>query len=210
MNAEELKRYKELLEKYKKLEAENIRLKTENLELTKEVAKLSEIANQDTLTKLSNRRAFEENSESFDSIIFCDIDHFKHINDTYGHDFGDQVLTQVAKVLKAGIRDDDLAIRYGGEEFLLMLKNCNEEQAAARAERIRISIEEAGKSQFEEGFSMSFGVAEYTDGETFENTKIRADQALYYSKEHGRNQVTRYSLMPKKTINLLPKDTTHE
>ncbi|OJF76460.1 MAG: hypothetical protein BKP49_07115 [Treponema sp. CETP13] len=128
------------------------------------------------------------------SIAMFDIDHFKIFNDTYGHACGDVVLIRVAEIIKEGVRSKDMACRYGGEEFVTMLYNCDGKKALKVAERIRKTIENEeieykGNSLH---VTISGGVATLNpdskaiSAEAF--TDI-ADQALYYSKEHGRNQV---------------------
>ncbi|HCP46013.1 MAG TPA: hypothetical protein DIU15_08235, partial [Deltaproteobacteria bacterium] len=132
------------------------------------------------------------------SVVICDIDHFKSVNDTYGHPAGDAVLVRVADVLRAGLRTEvDVAARYGGEEFLLLLPQTTARAAVVAAERLRKSTEEL---KVEVGadeplsVTMSFGIAELDieSGETPADLIARADAALYASKEAGRNRVTAY------------------
>lgn len=130
------------------------------------------------------------------AVIMFDVDFFKRFNDTYGHAFGDYVLITVAKIIKSGIRADDLAGRYGGEEFTVMLNNTNREDAMTVADRIRCKIEQydfcyenqhvkvtisAGVSEFDKNSNPAISSKELVD---------HADQALYVSKRAGRNRVT--------------------
>lgn len=128
------------------------------------------------------------------SLIMCDIDHFKRVNDTWGHQAGDEVIIAASAVLKAEMREDiDVAGRYGGEEFMLILPATTGRDAAVAAERLRAAIESTvvdiggGKTLSK---TMSFGVAELAADGTGETLVGRADEALYASKEGGRNRVT--------------------
>lgn len=157
----------------------------------------------DPLTGLHNRRylndrlihelARSKRDQTPLSIIIADIDHFKVINDTYGHQSGDTVLVAIATLLKTHIRGSDSVYRYGGEEFLLVLYNTNKAHAAKRAEDIRQAAE-ALSIHVEHGtvrLTISFGVVTYPDhGNNAEELISKADQALYQSKHAGRNQVT--------------------
>nr|WP_281358319.1 sensor domain-containing diguanylate cyclase [Pseudoalteromonas caenipelagi] len=162
------------------------------------------MANVDGLTGLLNRRKFDEliaqelisathNSDSL-SVILADIDHFKRFNDTYGHQGGDEALKQVANTLKSSIRDIDKACRYGGEEFIVLLPQCNNKEAMAIAERLRSSIEELtlnlGQNQTS-SLTASFGIATYpVSAKKPEQLVNCADQALYKAKNSGRNRVS--------------------
>ncbi|SEP93952.1 PAS domain S-box-containing protein/diguanylate cyclase (GGDEF) domain-containing protein [Ectothiorhodospira magna] len=122
------------------------------------------------------------------SLIMADIDHFKSINDEHGHDAGDQVLAQVGKQLQALVRRTDSAIRWGGEEFLILVPRANLEQAIELAERIRLGI----RCQHHPGVgrvTMSFGVACYQPDDSRKSLLRRADQTLYAAKEAGRDRV---------------------
>ena len=149
----------------------------------------------DELTGAANRRRLEtylaETNAPF-SIIMMDIDHFKKVNDTYGHGVGDEVLRHFARVVQKSIRPDDLLARYGGEEFTVVCR-ASLEQAARVAERIRGSIESAPAKTSAGAIKITanFGVAEYREGDTPESVKERADQALYRAKQSGRNRVER-------------------
>lgn len=155
-------------------------------------------ANTDPLTQLPNRRFLEskyvnsviEQSENF-AVIMADIDHFKSINDTYGHDVGDVALVHCAKTFSENVRKSDLLCRFGGEEFLVCLPNTNSEQASKIAEKLRLGLKEsylelADGSQL--SFTCSFGVANLAN-RTFEDALKLADKRLYFAKENGRDQV---------------------
>jgi diguanylate cyclase (GGDEF)-like protein len=123
------------------------------------------------------------------SLVLFDIDHFKKINDTYGHPVGDQVLIQLARFVPNLIRSTDLLARWGGEEFLILAPGSDGPMAFQAAEKLRDAI---GSSVFQQVRSVtcSFGVAQYAPGETAAELIARADAALYRAKTNGRNQVT--------------------
>ena len=160
---------------------------------------LREQATRDPLTDLLNRRAGEwqleraflaarEGQKPF-CLIMADVDHFKAINDTWGHPAGDQVLQRVAAVLRTGVRATDSVVRWGGEEFLLVLPYCEQAAALLQAERLRERV--AAAEQGEVGrVTVSMGVAELQRDETLANLIERVDQALYQAKHAGRNQVS--------------------
>ena len=160
---------------------------------------LREQATRDPLTDLLNRRAGEwqleraflaarEGQKPF-CLIMADVDHFKAINDTWGHPAGDQVLQRVAAVLRTGVRDTDSVVRWGGEEFLLVLSNCEQAAALLQAERLRERVADAEQGEMGR-VTVSMGVAELQRGETLANLMERVDQALYQAKHAGRNQVS--------------------
>lgn len=162
--------------------------------------KLLEIARRDPLTGLYNRRAGEQALELHVEAVqapgggFCliigDIDHFKSINDRYGHPAGDRVLVNVADILRNRIRVRDIAVRWGGEEFLVLVPDSSLDRAYELAERIRGGV--AGLALGEIGpVTMSLGVAELGAGETAAGLILRADKALYRAKRGGRNRVVR-------------------
>ncbi|PLT34075.1 GGDEF domain-containing protein [Bacillus sp. V5-8f] len=155
---------------------------------------LRDIAHTDHLTGLPNRRKIDEiltkqfeglNPAVF-SIILFDIDHFKSINDTYGHDVGDQVLKEMSSLLKINRQENQFFGRWGGEEFILI--QTGDSSPEIEAERIRSMI---NSHQFIEVYAVtaSFGVATYRQGDDKYSLLSRADAALYKSKENGRNQV---------------------
>jgi len=125
------------------------------------------------------------------SVLMLDIDHFKNVNDTYGHAMGDEVLKQVVKSITACIRQTDMCFRYGGEEFLIMLASADTEGAHRIAERIRSSIEEATFTHQKGSLSItsSIGSATLYAQDTMQSICERADTALYKAKNSGRNRV---------------------
>lgn len=157
--------------------------------------KVCEVENElfiDKLTGTFTRSYFEEEkkylveSESLHTVIMIDIDFFKKINDTYGHDRGDRVLKGVARIIKDNVRDEDLVIRYGGEEFMLILRDKTSiTNAKSVAERIRRCVQEAKV----DGLSVTISVGLAQD-RNLEVAIKKADQALYESKRRGRNRVT--------------------
>ena len=169
-------------------------------------AKLQILAARDPLTNCLNRRSFNERcNEEFElaatdksslSTIMLDIDHFKKVNDNYGHGVGDQVIQTVADQLRAGLRSIDVIGRYGGEEFCVLLPGLDSDGAERVAERLRKLIEEnasKGAVTLAHKVTSSFGVASY-DGEIADAAQLidQADKSLYYAKNNGRNQVSRW------------------
>ena len=126
------------------------------------------------------------------SVIIFDVDHFKQVNDTYGHDAGDYILKSVGSIVKEVIREYDYAFRMGGDEFLLLLPETNEKQASLLAERIRLRIENKKLVDENKKFSVtaSFGISQNRKIDTsIENIVKRADKALYKAKKTGRNKI---------------------
>ncbi|BDF96159.1 MULTISPECIES: GGDEF domain-containing protein [Pseudoalteromonas] len=163
---------------------------------------LTDMAAKDHLTKLYNRRfakklilAAQQKSVFTNTnlcLVMADIDFFKHFNDTYGHDKGDAILVRVANVINQHIAEQDIAVRWGGEEFLIVLTNTNEQNAFTRIERMRDNI--AALNCAEQGgnlnITMSFGLIQWQSNASLEEMLQQADAALYKSKENGRNQTT--------------------
>ncbi|WP_447592082.1 diguanylate cyclase [Aquipseudomonas campi] len=164
---------------------------------------LKHLSRTDRLTGLNNRGHWEEELKreysrhlrygNTAALVIFDIDHFKKVNDTYGHQAGDRVIQTVADVVRHEIRDTDIAGRYGGEEFVILLPDSGLEKARLFAERLRVAIEEQRVSH--DGhvipFTISLGIAEMTPDCTDHKQLIeRADHALYNSKRNGRNQVS--------------------
>jgi len=162
---------------------------------------MRQMATTDGLTGLINHRHFQEKAEAEFaragryneplSVLLFDIDHFKKVNDTYGHPVGDAVLKKVAAILRETVRTSDIAARYGGEEFVALLTNTDHEGAKKMAERIRSSVEKGryvldGKNI---PITISVGSASFPpDGKEKKELIEKADQALYWAKGHGRNQ----------------------
>ncbi|MFZ5643876.1 MAG: GGDEF domain-containing protein [Bacillota bacterium] len=124
------------------------------------------------------------------SVIIADLDYFKKINDTYGHDAGDEVLRRFARIVKKSIRQEDYVFRYGGEEFIVVA-NADLEKAVEISNRVREEVARATISWNKQTISItaSFGAAEYKSGDTPESLVKRADEALYRAKNNGRNRV---------------------
>lgn len=163
---------------------------------------VEQLATTDGLTGLSNHRTFKRQADEVIArsqrgagaftLLLTDIDHFKSINDTYGHPVGDEVLRRVSATFQRVLRQTDLPARYGGEEFAVLLEGTDLDGALQIAERLRTEVESLTfvSAQREFSISMSFGVAEYPlDAEDKATLIESADQALYYAKSHGRNQV---------------------
>ena len=161
-----------------------------------------EEASTDTLSGLPNRGAFEQLTKSlFDqarlenrpvSVIVADIDHFKDVNDTWGHSAGDAIIKSFAQLIAGKIRSSDIAGRVGGEEFCVAVWDCEAAPALALAERIRQSTMKLRARDGEEeiAISASFGVAEWKSGMSYHDAFAQADKALYASKRSGRNRVS--------------------
>lgn len=180
-----------------------LKIKTLQDSLKKSNQALMELSNTDPLTHLSNRRFLMktlekelqrcERSQKPMALIMVDVDHFKPVNDTYGHQQGDVVLQTLADQMKAHLRDYDLAARFGGEEFALVLPETALAEAVQVAERLRVAISElripAGHDEIR--LTISLGVATYPHPKvrTVDNLILEADRALYNAKEKGRNRV---------------------
>lgn len=153
-----------------------------------------EQSQRDPLTSVLNRQGLETFLERLDlnktqlSSILVDVDYFKKVNDTYGHQAGDEALAKVAQVIQDTMRDGDVVGRYGGEEFLCLLR-CNEATAKKVAERIRANIEKTTFATVSAPITISAGVAHRRDYEPLENLFNRVDKALYMAKGSGRNKV---------------------
>jgi diguanylate cyclase len=155
----------------------------------------------DEFLRLSQITAMEKDEPL--SVFLIDIDHFKKFNDDYGHQVGDQVLRLVAKVLQEGVREVDLAARYGGEELIAVLPGADLEACTAVAERIRSRIAEAKLTRRATGkeigsITVSIGVAQFRLAESADNMIERCDRGLYQAKRLGRNRtVTETELEPE-------------
>uniref|UniRef100_A0A7C4RQB6 diguanylate cyclase n=1 Tax=Desulfatirhabdium butyrativorans TaxID=340467 RepID=A0A7C4RQB6_9BACT len=161
--------------------------------------KMAEMAFHDPLTLLANRRKLEETFHLEVerasrlgqplTVVMMDIDHFKSINDTYGHAMGDQVLKELARTVSRQARPYDLVSRYGGEEFLILMPGIGIEQGKSAAERFRTCVSEARIDGIPHPVTASFGVATLKPGQLPHTVFDRADQALYRAKATGRNRV---------------------
>ncbi len=169
-------------------------------EKEKLLEKLEHQAITDPLTAAYNRRGFEKiiNYEFLQNkrrdkgftVVICDIDHFKKVNDTYGHECGDIVIKEAVNTISRCIREQDTLARWGGEEFIILMLNSTTEQASASVERIRSEIEKL-EIEYKSNtvrFTMSFGISESSkNDENYDQIIARADQKLYRAKESGRN-----------------------
>lgn len=175
-------------------------MESESCDLRSKLAMARDKALRDPLTGLANRTAYDERLESELSrqkryhsplsLVICDIDNFKNINDTFGHKAGDKTLKIIAQLLTGNCRRLDFLSRFGGEEFTLLLPNTDKESALKFANKLRLIVE---KTRFNYGnksiaITISCGISEFRDGDTPESVFERADQALYYAKNSGRNQ----------------------
>lgn len=177
----------ELEEKVKTLEAELSRTKTESM--------------RDHLTGLLTRRAFSEEVKRIESayeriktqyaIIFFDLDHFKKLNDTYGHECGDVVLSTFGKILNKSVREHDIVGRYGGEEFVAIIHFNLNRELLQFLKRIKTIVTENSFLYKEKKIKVTFsaGVAIRSSFDTYENTLQKADMLLYQAKENGRNKI---------------------
>lgn len=165
------------------------------------LTRLKESALHDDLTGLKSRAAFEDEARAMMkrgqdgarsvAMVIADIDHFKQVNDIWGHQAGDTAIINFGDLLEGTIRGCDVSARIGGEEFCLVVWNCGLDDAAGLAERIRLAfaqMEHRGVGP-DIRLTASFGVAEMHKGESYESLFARADAALYQAKEEGRNQV---------------------
>jgi len=158
-------------------------------------------AHTDQLTQIGNRAALLNSLQrelelarrygTPLSIILLDVDHFKSINDNFGHDIGDAVLRSVARSIKDSVRGSDILFRYGGEEFVILLSNTSKDGAVNLAERIRNMVEtlSCGVRDLTLHVTLSLGVATVIPGETHLDLLRRADQLMYLAKRGGRNRV---------------------
>ncbi|MFT6914467.1 MAG: diguanylate cyclase [Motiliproteus sp.] len=173
--------------------------------MTRLNAELAHLSKTDRMTQLHNRGHWEElalhefkrcqRSELSSCLVMFDIDHFKNVNDTYGHQVGDEVIIALAATVRKMIRDTDMAGRYGGEEFAVVLCDTDAQGAAMFCERARYEIEQMVVETLGETvrFTISLGFSQInTQIGSLEVWLKQADAALYHSKEHGRNQSTQY------------------
>lgn len=183
------------------------------VELEQEIGRLKKQVFYDELTQVLNRRGFEKEAKlvfeniSFHrekrerradyhdlSIIFLDIDDFKKVNDIFGHQIGDEVLQEVAKVLLRTVRSNDIVARWGGEEFVVGLVGADLKVADKIAERIRVDIqnmEVAFTGNVKVPTTVSIGVVGFSNDNNLDDLIERADQAMYKGKQAGKNRVVR-------------------
>ena len=189
---------------------ESIRLVSGVLRLYSNFQGLLDYSERDGLTELLNRKTFDgaflkatvEQNDPYEVegdrrnftqpgsywLVMIDIDHFKRVNDTYGHLIGDEVLLLLARLMRAHFRFHDQLYRFGGEEFVVLMRCHGEEQAASVLERLRATTASHAFPQVG-NITISIGFSEVRTGDTPSGAFERADKAVYYAKEHGRNQV---------------------
>ena len=188
---EKLEKENEALKRY----LQEKRVKLEFIE--KKFETVQQEANIDALTKVFSRKKFEEDMQKLQkehipfSVIFLDIDDFKRINDTYGHQVGDRVLREIGEILNTYLRKGTFAYRYGGEEFVVILLKSDLEAARSVAERLKEVIEHRSIRIDEQvlDFTASFGVVQREEDESVADVLKRADEALYEAKRSGKNRV---------------------
>ena len=188
----------------RQLNAQLIHLSSDMESLRKELAQIRDESYKDFLTGIANRKAFDaalddaiystRSDKSTFSILIADIDHFKQVNDNYGHLIGDKVLRFVASTFKRSLKGKDIVARYGGEEFAVILPNTEITGAYSVAEQIRRSvsagqIKEMSSEKKLDQITISIGIAQFESSDLHNDLLQRADQALYKAKEKGRNRV---------------------
>ncbi len=175
------------------------RLDDRQLGMENLVGRMRDLAFRDELTGVASRRfimgvlerqkALAERGQQF-TLCYCDLDHFKEVNDEFGHAAGDAVLVQFASLASSVVRNIDYVARIGGEEFLLVLVGADQEAAEAVASRLRERTRALSVGEVKaRSLSVSIGVTSHQKGETIEATLARADRALYDAKRHGRDRV---------------------
>jgi len=182
-----------------RVQERTLRLREQNKALREARERIEQLSRRDSLTGLTNRRWLDEvlrleveRSKRYGaplSLIMADLDHFKAVNDSFGHAAGDQVLKAAAEALQGAARMTDVVGRYGGEEFLVLLPNTGLEQALVLAERMRAGLRQMPVTFRPEPVTGSFGVTQWVHGDTVASLADRADEALYEAKREGRDRV---------------------
>jgi len=159
---------------------------------------ITRLSQEDPLTGLNNRRRINELLEieiqratrynTMFSVILVDIDHFKDVNDQFGHQIGDEVLTRIAEIIRSSVRATDLTGRWGGEEFVIISPGTEIDGSLSLAEKIRTRLESTALGEIGQK-TASFGVTTFSDGDSIEKIIARADIGLYAAKQGGRNRV---------------------
>lgn len=183
-------------------------IEQKQLELIQINSQLVEISNTDKLTGIANRRSFQQQLETHIgqfhdeglpfSLLIIDIDYFKKVNDTYGHQVGDMILAQLAMILQQEARATDTVARFGGEEFTILLGQTKAAEAMAVAQKLIEQVESAHWPTIGR-LTISIGCATFKESDTESTLLQHADEALYESKHNGRNQATQYE--ESKSIN---------
>jgi diguanylate cyclase (GGDEF)-like protein len=171
--------------------------------LREKTLQLKQLAYRDSLTNALNRRAFQDHFRDIERmavrmqtdhknqfLIAADIDHFKAVNDNYGHDVGDKVLVAFTALVEANIRPLDNVYRFGGEEFMILLQDCDSDIAIKRIEQLMRLLNDTGLNieELQHPVTCSFGITPILVTDTMDSVCIRADEALYLAKNNGRNQ----------------------
>lgn len=169
-----------------------------SLFIFKQNRRLNELSLVDPLTGLYNRRAFapkiRNEIDQFErygthlTILVIDVDHFKTINDTFGHDVGDKVLKEIAGLIRDYVRKTDFCVRWGGEEFVVLATSTQEDKALIMAQNLRIAIENHHFG-IDQKVTISIGLTSLEEGDEIESFIRKADKALYRAKQSGRNQI---------------------
>lgn len=223
--SENIAKKEELMYIIKKLKGELETARAEIIEKTERIKELEQRLAKDELTGLENRGILIENVNKHInkierergryrriedgleyttlSIAFIDIDNFKKINDTYGHNFGNIILKEVAEALKNNTREFDIVSRWGGEEFVIALLGANEEAATKRLEQIREVIKAISKKYIKDRpgleITVSIGVKEYEKGLKTEDLVDMSDKMMYFAKKTGKDMVVSYNQKNKET-----------
>jgi len=198
-----------------KLQIENEKLKKENKEIKEKLEKNEKEIIHDNLTGLYTRKYFSEKVENdiagllketeekrkegyqVLSILFCDLDDFKKINDTYGHSFGDQILKRVSEILQENVRDTDIVARWGGEEIVIELLGADAKEATKKANDLKELIKEKIQEEFQIPLSLSIGISEAKSGANFDEKIKNADEAMYHVKKTGKDNVVSFDEIKK-------------
>ncbi len=172
---------------------------SQQVKLSVVVSELHRAVRTDGLTGLSNRTAFFEEAEKViahgkpasNALLFIDVDHFKSVNDTFGHAIGDAVLRELAAVIRSSVREGDLVARFGGEEFAVLLIDADRSEAMRVAERIKINARTVCRAveSFDRALTVSMGVCLREPGQDLETILLKADQGLYAAKRRGRDLI---------------------
>ena len=190
-----------------KVTVEGVEAKSREMEdIRKELDEYKRIANTDSLTRLYNRRAFDDRLSSIydtqrgratTALIICDIDHFKRVNDTFGHPVGDKILATVANIIKTNVRKDAFVARTGGEEFAIIVDQSTPDDAFMVAERVRKALENTPFKNSRTGInygpitlSMGYCMADHTEDP--QDLYLKTDIALYCAKAAGRNRTLHF------------------
>ena len=178
------------------IERELIRLLVEQtdaaLERVTVRTRLEHLADHDASTGLLNRRALARiprEAPATAALMICDLDHFKSVNDTYGHEIGDAVICRFADLLRSLSREQDLPVRLGGDEFMVFLPGTSLQQARSVAERLRVALSPLMSPLVSSKVTVSIGLTQIDAGEHLIDAMRRADSALYAAKKNGRNQI---------------------